>query len=177
AIQHAVILRAISFTATPPTPIPALSLHDALPILCGRPHPLRPVRTFARRAVFVHNQYGGHLSRKGKDMTQNTIATAADYADAMITARRAKNWLFGILLLILLAQLAIFFTVAFGPEHLATHSTAPSAVIEVDMQPEGGDATTAPVGVELRTDSDAQQAAAAERSFGSRFMEWVVGGT
>src|SRR5690606_42122388 len=83
AIQHAVILRAISFTATPPTPIPALSLHDALPILCGRPHPLRPVRTFARRAVFVHNQRGDHLSRKGKDMTQNTIATAADYADAM----------------------------------------------------------------------------------------------
>ncbi len=37
-----------------------------------------------------------------------TIATAADYADAMLTARRAKNWLFLFLLVILLAQLTVF---------------------------------------------------------------------
>jgi len=37
------------------------------------------------------------------------IATAADYADAMLTARRAKNWLFLILFVLLLAQLAVFF--------------------------------------------------------------------
>lgn len=50
-------------------------------------------------------------------MTHNatSIATAADYADAMLTARRAKGWLFVILLVILLAQLAIFFVVAYGP--------------------------------------------------------------
>lgn len=39
----------------------------------------------------------------------DTIATAADYADAMMTARRAKNWLFLILLLMLLVQLSLFF--------------------------------------------------------------------
>ncbi len=39
----------------------------------------------------------------------DSIATAADYADAIMTARRAKNTLFLLLLLILLAQLALFF--------------------------------------------------------------------
>jgi hypothetical protein len=41
-------------------------------------------------------------------MTQSTIATMADYADAMISARRAKNWLFVLLLIMLLAQLVGF---------------------------------------------------------------------
>lgn len=41
--------------------------------------------------------------------TPDSIATAADYADALICARRAKNWLFLLILLILLVQLAIFF--------------------------------------------------------------------
>lgn len=107
-------------------------------------------------------------------MTQNTIATAADYADAMITARRAKNWLFGILLLILLAQLAIFFTVAFGPEHLATHSAASSVV--ADAQPTGDLPTTLPAAVEAPANGDQQQPLS-QRSFGSRFMEWVIGCT
>ena len=39
----------------------------------------------------------------------SNIATAADYADAMMIARRAKNWLFLLLLIFLLAQIAIFF--------------------------------------------------------------------
>ena len=42
-----------------------------------------------------------------------TIAVAADYADAMMTARRAKNWLFILLLLVLLTQLTIFFLLRF----------------------------------------------------------------
>ncbi len=37
------------------------------------------------------------------------LATAADYADAMLIARSAKRWLFLLLLLILLAQLTVFF--------------------------------------------------------------------
>ena len=41
------------------------------------------------------------------------IATAADYADAMITARRAKNIILLILLLTLLGQLTIFFVVRY----------------------------------------------------------------
>ena len=38
----------------------------------------------------------------------DTIATAADYAEAMMTARRAKKFLFFLLLLILLIQITIF---------------------------------------------------------------------
>jgi len=38
------------------------------------------------------------------------IATAADYADAMLVARRAKAWVFFLLLLMLLAQIALFLT-------------------------------------------------------------------
>lgn len=106
-------------------------------------------------------------------MTQTTIATAADYADAMITLRRAKTWLFGILLLILLVQLAIFFTVAYGPEDLATHSAKPSATIQVDVQPEAAAPETAPVDVELV----AEPSAPVERKFWSLVMEWLVGGT
>jgi hypothetical protein len=41
-------------------------------------------------------------------MIQSAIATAADYADAMITARRAKNLLFAIILVMLLIQLGLF---------------------------------------------------------------------
>jgi len=36
------------------------------------------------------------------------IATAADYADAMLVARRAKKWLFLLLLLMLLVQITMF---------------------------------------------------------------------
>src|SRR5436305_4338036 len=42
-------------------------------------------------------------------MPPSNIATAADYADAMMIARRAKNLLFFLLLLFLLLQLTIFF--------------------------------------------------------------------
>ena len=38
----------------------------------------------------------------------DNIATAADYADAMMVARRAKHWIFTILLLVLLVQLTLF---------------------------------------------------------------------
>jgi hypothetical protein len=38
----------------------------------------------------------------------HAIATAADYADALLTARRAKNWVFALLLGVLLFQLAVF---------------------------------------------------------------------
>ncbi len=43
-----------------------------------------------------------------------TLAVAADYADALMTARRAKNWLFILLLLILVLQLALFLLVRFN---------------------------------------------------------------
>jgi hypothetical protein len=47
-------------------------------------------------------------------MPDPAIATAADYADAMLTARRAKNVLILLLLLALLIQLALFFTARYS---------------------------------------------------------------
>jgi len=41
-------------------------------------------------------------------MATSPVATAADYADAMMSARRAKNVLFLLLLLTIIAQVAIF---------------------------------------------------------------------
>ena len=46
-------------------------------------------------------------------MTDPAIATAADYADALLTARRAKNLLVLIVLLMLLIQLTVFFVVKY----------------------------------------------------------------
>lgn len=43
-------------------------------------------------------------------MADPAIATAADYADAMIAARRAKNVIVLIILMLLLVQLGLFFT-------------------------------------------------------------------
>jgi hypothetical protein len=55
-------------------------------------------------------------------MSQSPLATAADYADALLTARRARNWLFAILLLMLLIQLATFFVVRYKESAPATES-------------------------------------------------------
>lgn len=48
-------------------------------------------------------------------MPSSPIATAADYADAMMSARRAKNALFLVLVLVILAQVAIFIVLRRSP--------------------------------------------------------------
>ncbi|MGB7156839.1 MAG: hypothetical protein WBD40_02160 [Tepidisphaeraceae bacterium] len=58
----------------------------------------------------------------------DSIATAADYADAIMTARRAKNTLFLLLLLILLAQLALFFL---GRNDVLNFTGGAGATVEV----------------------------------------------
>lgn len=67
-------------------------------------------------------------------MATSPIATAADYADAMMAARRAKNWLFLFLLLILMGQLGMFFAIRHNPGLIgssgvviSTATTEPSA--------------------------------------------------
>lgn len=47
-------------------------------------------------------------------MIQSPIATAADYADAMLTARKARSLVLLILALLLIAQLALFCTARFS---------------------------------------------------------------
>jgi hypothetical protein len=46
-------------------------------------------------------------------MTRTTVAVAADYADAMLVARRWKNLFFLLLFLCLLIQIAVFFFIRF----------------------------------------------------------------
>ena len=70
----------------------------------------------------------------------DAIATAADYADAIMTARRAKNTLFLLLLLILLAQLALFFVgrytnVNFGDDNTSVGTEIVSAMDVATSQP------------------------------------------
>ncbi len=66
-------------------------------------------------------------------MPDSAIATAADYADALITARRAKNVLVLLLLLMLLAQLAIFFSARYTnvmtPAIVSATTTAPATAV------------------------------------------------
>jgi hypothetical protein len=64
-------------------------------------------------------------------MTDPAIATAADYADALLTARRAKNLLVLFVVLMLLIQLGVFFAVkytgyVFPLTDTATPTTLPS---------------------------------------------------
>ena len=73
------------------------------------------------------------------------IAVAADYADAMMTARRAKNWLFILLLLVLLTQIALFFLIKFNVLRLGDSmavAITPTPSSAADTQP--SDASTQP---------------------------------
>jgi hypothetical protein len=58
-------------------------------------------------------------------MPPSNIATAADYADAMMIARRAKNLLFCLLMILLLLQLATFFVARFT-NHIIPDASAAS---------------------------------------------------
>jgi uncharacterized Tic20 family protein len=61
-------------------------------------------------------------------MTRTTLAVAADYADAMLVARRWKNILFLALLLMLLVQIGLFLGVRFyGSGSVSVTAGAPDA--------------------------------------------------
>jgi hypothetical protein len=53
-------------------------------------------------------------------MATSPIATAADYADAMMSARRAKNVLFLLLLAVLVGQISIFLVLRHDPKLMGT---------------------------------------------------------
>jgi hypothetical protein len=67
-------------------------------------------------------------------MAEITLATAADYADAMITARRAKNWLFLLLLLVLLIQIGVFFATRYSDVIIARSVTVPATTQSSDAR-------------------------------------------
>lgn len=69
-------------------------------------------------------------------MTRTTsMAVAADYADALMTARRAKNMLFLALAFLLVAQLAVFFLVRFRVITLADRAGITPAVVPAAVTP------------------------------------------
>jgi len=74
-------------------------------------------------------------------MTPSPIAIAADYADAMLTARRARNWIFAGLLIAQLGLFALFCVVHFSKVLDAevvvptTATTQPTAVAVVSSTP------------------------------------------
>ena len=100
--------------------------------------------------------------------TTATIAVAADYADAMMTARRAKNWLFILLLLILLAQLTMFFLLRFRVLRLEedVSVTVPN---RVDV-----DAPTHPGATTQDADGTTQPAASADVDIGTKTKSFGV---
>ena len=67
-----------------------------------------------------------HPLLKEPQMPHSPIAIAADYADAMLAGRRAKNGLFLVLLLMLLGQIAVFFVLRMQPGLFNAATGAPT---------------------------------------------------
>lgn len=81
-------------------------------------------------------------------LTDTAVATAADYADALVTLRRAKSLVVLVIALALLAQIALFLTARFTD---ALGGAAPVAVAAVPTTlPLAGDALVAPVAAETK---------------------------
>lgn len=70
-------------------------------------------------------------------MADRDLATSADYADALLVARRAKHWLFLFILLMLLAQIALFF-VARYTDLIAAASASLSPATQPTTRPADG---------------------------------------
>ncbi len=58
------------------------------------------------------------------------LAVSAGYADALLAARRAKNWAFLLLVLLLIGQIAIFFMVRHNVIHLGGVDAGPTMSVE-----------------------------------------------
>lgn len=61
-------------------------------------------------------------------MTDRSLATSADYADALLVARKAKNTLFLLILLMLLVQIALFFVARYSELVVTRAAPTPAAL-------------------------------------------------
>ena len=70
-------------------------------------------------------------------MTRATthLAVAADYADALMTARRAKNWLFILILLMLVMQVAVFLMARYDVIRLTPTAAPTAASVDATTEP------------------------------------------
>ena len=91
-------------------------------------------------------------------MIDPALATAADYADALLVARRTKNLVALVLLILLLAQLGLFLSLkyAVGPDGLTKLAPVPAVVIPPVVSPPVVSPTVTPT----TTDADGIPAAA-----------------
>lgn len=68
-------------------------------------------------------------------MPQSSIAVSADFAEALLTARRAKGWLVALLLVMILLQITLFFLVRFKVISPSPTATTPAAAPVVSTLP------------------------------------------
>ena len=68
-------------------------------------------------------------------MPQSSIAVSADFAEALLTARRAKGWLVALLLVMILLQITLFFLVRFEIISLSPSTPTPAAAPVVSTLP------------------------------------------
>jgi hypothetical protein len=94
-------------------------------------------------------------------ITTTPLAVSADYHDALVTARRAKNWLFLLLLLGILAQIAVFCLARFTDVVRVRPGAEPQVKVpDVDIEksrvaePSSTTTTTAPVETETKRTVD-----------------------
>ena len=110
----------------------------------------------------------------------DTIATAADYADAMMTARRAKNLLFLLLLLVLLIQIGVFFVARYtnvifpGP---ATAGTDDTVVVPLPTTNEAEGATTIAVEAEAVAPTPQPAVRTGTNRFAADVGRYLIGAT
>jgi hypothetical protein len=108
----------------------------------------------------------------------DTIATAADYADAMMTARKAKNLLFLLILLVLLTQIAIFAIYAYTDYISPRDGSKGGLTVQIDTPK--ADATTAPATAPGATSVDLGTQKSTVSVTADRIQQlcrWVVGVT
>ena len=105
-------------------------------------------------------------------MADASLATSADYADAMLVARRAKNWLFLFILLMLLLQMTFFF-VARYTHAMDVFSAAPAPAVAVEVSP----ATTEPTTIPSVVATSGPTVARVHRSGAAEMLRYISGFT
>lgn len=113
-------------------------------------------------------------------MPQSSIAVAADFAEAMLTARRAKNWLVALILVMILLQITLFFSVRFGLVNVTSDTTTPPAAApaitttQPTTQPDGDLATPPDAGID--SDTPVTRASSGARATTrQKMLQYVVG--
>jgi hypothetical protein len=113
--------------------------------------------------------------------TATPLAVSADYADALLVARKAKTWLFLFLMLGLLVQIAVFLCVKFNVVKIGADDSATVSVpkkVETSSS-SSSSATTAPTTAEsststIRVETQEKAISAGGKNVTGPVIAWVV---